>query len=68
MDTTELQNLLTFTRQIIHTGKGDPLHGARCLIACVEKQPCYNAFLKHTQQRQNSNGFPLKTNTHTQIN
>lgn len=36
MDTTELQNLLTFTRQIIHTGKGDPLHGARCLIACVK--------------------------------
>lgn len=37
MDTTELQNLLTFTKQIIHVGKGDLLCGAHCLMACVEK-------------------------------
>lgn len=31
-----------------------------------EKDPCYSAFLKHTQQQGNSNSLPLKTNTHTQ--
>lgn len=49
MDTTELEKLLIFTKQIVHTGKGDLLCGACSLIAC-EKYPRYSAFLKHTQQ------------------
>lgn len=38
MDTTELEKLLIFTKQIVHTGKGDLLCGACSLIAC-EKYP-----------------------------
>lgn len=63
MDTTELEKLLIFTKQIVHTGKGDLLCGACSLIAC-EKYPHYSAFLKHTQQWGNSNSLPLNTYTH----
>lgn len=64
MDTTELQNLLTFTKQIIHIGKGDLLCGAHCLMACVEKVLVQRLPQTHPTAREQQQS-PFETNIHT---